>query len=126
MHFRLLPEVHMTEIELTNEQRQALQTERGKPVDVVDPATHERYVLLARELYDRVRDVLDREAGRESADVAPEIAPGILRVSSGHQVGHFRDWKWPGPRFVDRGQRRSPPGREWLLDPFWRPWAAMR
>lgn len=69
----------MTEIELTNEQRQALQAERGKPVDVVDPTTHERYVLLARELYERVLEVLEREAGPEAADVAPAIAPGILR-----------------------------------------------
>ena len=29
----------MTEIELTDAQRQALQADPGKPVDVVDPAT---------------------------------------------------------------------------------------
>jgi len=79
MHARLFAEVLMTGIELTNEQRQVLQAERGKPIDVVDPVTQERYVLLARERYERVRDVLEREAGSASANVAPGITPGILR-----------------------------------------------
>src|SRR5712691_7120792 len=87
MHACLLPEAYMTEIELTNEQRQALQRERGKPVDVVDPATQERYVLIAREQFERVRDVLEREAESAPADVAPGIAPGILRA----QQAFWRD-----------------------------------
>ena len=49
----------MTEIELTDAQRQALQAEQGKPVDVVDPATRRRYVLLAHEQYERVRALLE-------------------------------------------------------------------
>ena len=53
----------MTEIELTDAQRQALQAEQGKPVDVVDPATRRHYVLLAREQYERVRTLLE-PAGR--------------------------------------------------------------
>jgi len=45
-------------IELTDSQRQALRADRARPVDVVDPATKERYVLLAREEYERVQSFL--------------------------------------------------------------------
>lgn len=53
----------MTSIELTDQQRQALQAEQGKPVDVVDPATKQRYVLLAHEQYERVRSLLEQPPG---------------------------------------------------------------
>jgi hypothetical protein len=43
----------MTTIELTEEQRQALRREPGKPLDVVDPATQECYVLIARDQFAR-------------------------------------------------------------------------
>jgi hypothetical protein len=49
----------MSIIELTDNQRQALQVERGRPIELVDPETQQRYVLLAREQYERVRDVLE-------------------------------------------------------------------
>jgi hypothetical protein len=38
-------------IELTNEQRHVLLGGPGSPVGVVDPATRQRYVLLAREQF---------------------------------------------------------------------------
>ena len=69
----------MTEIELTDAQRQALQAEQGKPVDVVDPATQKRYVLLAREQYERVRALLEQAGGPEPEDPTAGIPPGILR-----------------------------------------------
>lgn len=69
----------MTEIELTDAQRQALQAEPGKPVEVVDPATRRRYVLLEREQYDRVRPWLDQADGPEPEDPTAGIPPGILR-----------------------------------------------
>ncbi len=69
----------MTEIELTDAQRQALQAEPGKPVDVVDPATRRRYVLLEREQYERVRPLLDQAGGPEPEDPTAGIPPGILR-----------------------------------------------
>jgi hypothetical protein len=61
----------MSSIELTDTQRQVLQRERGNPVQVVDPASQERYVLLAWEHYERVRSLL--EAVPHSA--APAAAP---------------------------------------------------
>lgn len=69
----------MTEIELTDAQRQALQAEQGKPVDVVDPATRQRYVLLAREQYERVRALLEPAGAPEPPEATAEIPPGILR-----------------------------------------------
>ncbi len=69
----------MTEIELTDAQRQALQAEQGKPVDVVDPATRRRYVLLAWEQYERVRPLLDQAEAPEPEDPTAGIPPGILR-----------------------------------------------
>jgi hypothetical protein len=64
-------------IELTDAQRQALQAESGKPVDVVDPTTQRRFVLLAQEQYERVRLLLEHSP--EEAMAGCEVAPGILR-----------------------------------------------
>jgi hypothetical protein len=69
----------MTEIELTDAQRQALQAEQGKPIDLVDPATQQRYVLLAREQYERVRALLEQGAGREPPETASGIPPQMFR-----------------------------------------------
>jgi hypothetical protein len=51
---------------LTEEQQQALDTSPGPP-SVEDPRTHEMYVLLRKDVYDRVRALLD-------ADFSPEEA----------------------------------------------------
>src|SRR3954469_14327947 len=42
-------------IELTPEQRQALQGVPDGPVEVIDPASRRKYVLVSREQYDRLR-----------------------------------------------------------------------
>jgi hypothetical protein len=68
----------MTEIELTDEQRRALQADPGRPVGVVDPATQQQYVLLAREQYERVRPLLEQPAA-EAANPPPGIAPQMLQ-----------------------------------------------
>jgi len=73
-------------IQLTEEQRQALLAE-GMPVDVVDPATQQRYVLLAREHYERVRALLEQETARETQEPSAGIPPGILRS----QQAYWRD-----------------------------------
>jgi len=66
-------------IELTEEQRQALQAEQGTPLDVVDPATQQRYVLLAREQYERVRALLEEQRAPSPPGLASGVPPGILR-----------------------------------------------
>ncbi len=64
----------MAEIQLSDEQRRAVQANPGKPVDVVDPATQRGYVLLARELYERVRPLLEGGPGPATV-AAPVPAP---------------------------------------------------
>jgi hypothetical protein len=83
----------MTTIELTDGQRQILQAEPGKPLDVVDPATKQRYVLLAQEQYDRVRSLL------EQAPVDPGVPPGILQS----QQAFWRDL----PELLKHDQNRG-------------------
>ena len=72
----------MIEIELTNEQRRVLQTGPSQPVDVVDPATRQRYVLLAREQYERVRSVVEGSSGQAPPPPVASAAP------SPTQYGH--------------------------------------
>lgn len=68
----------MTNIELTKEQGQALQGRQGNPVDVIDPNTQERYVLLAREQYERVRSLLEISPAATAAAM-PRVAPLMLK-----------------------------------------------
>ena len=70
----------MNPLELTREQRRHLETERP-PVEVVDPATDRTYVLIAREQYERVRDLLaaPAEPAPDPESAADLIPPGILR-----------------------------------------------
>jgi hypothetical protein len=68
----------MITIELTDAQRQALQADPGKLVDVIDPTTQQHYVLLAQADYERVRALLE-QGGPEPDDVAAEVSPGTLR-----------------------------------------------
>jgi hypothetical protein len=71
-------EALMAEIELTDAQGQALRAEEGKRIDVVDPTTRERYVLLPHEDYERVRDLL-HPSSRPSPEPSPQIAPLMVR-----------------------------------------------
>ena len=59
-------------IELTAEQRQALAAQNGEPVRVVDPATHDAYVLMRAELYEQ-RVGLIPNPSEESAVVVPPL-----------------------------------------------------
>jgi hypothetical protein len=59
-------------IELTEEQRRTVEQEAGRPVEVVDPGTERSYMLIPREAYEKVRDVL--EGGSEKAE-PPSSAP---------------------------------------------------
>jgi hypothetical protein len=100
----------MTEIELTAEQRQALQAEQGKPVAVVDPATQQRYVLLAREEYERLHARLGSTAESETRPAeGPVIAPGILRSQQAYRrelPELLTRKKWLGQWVCYRGDER--------------------
>jgi hypothetical protein len=68
-------------IELTEQQRQAVQHHPGRPVEMIDPASRCAYVILAREQYERMRSLLEIERwpAESVAEDAPSIPPGILR-----------------------------------------------
>jgi hypothetical protein len=68
-------------VELTEQQRQAVQEQAREPVELIDPVTRCGYVLLAREQYERMRSLEESECMptyRVTED-APCIPPGILR-----------------------------------------------
>ncbi len=46
-------------IELTEEQRRAAQEHPGQPLTMIDPVSHENFVLLPRELYERLTEYDD-------------------------------------------------------------------
>jgi hypothetical protein len=61
-------------IELTREQREALQMEQ-RPPRVRDPETNATYVLLESEVYDRVRKLFDADN-----DGLDDIYPHVMEV----------------------------------------------
>ena len=60
-------------IELNAEQRQAMA--QGQPVQIIDPLTHDAYVLVPAEVYARLAGAPQRPAGQPH----PEISPMMLR-----------------------------------------------
>ncbi|MBV9122488.1 MAG: hypothetical protein JO112_03870 [Planctomycetes bacterium] len=65
-------------LELTEQQRQAIEAQGGRPVEVIDPATNRLYVLVSAETFARVQRLLEQEKGPEPEETAG-IPPGILR-----------------------------------------------
>jgi hypothetical protein len=68
-------------LELTDEQRQAVQEQPGRPVEMIDPHTLRTYFLIAREEYERLScHVSDlRGPGTPAPEGDMLIAPGIRR-----------------------------------------------
>lgn len=88
----------MTEIQLTEVQSQAVQARQGKPVDLVDPATQRRYVLIERERYERVRELM--EHGLPATDFT---SPCASKEKSPERV-RLRDLPTP-PEVLDEAER---------------------
>lgn len=44
---------------MTNELRQAIAKQPGQPLQVEDPETHTRYVLIKLDVYERLQNALD-------------------------------------------------------------------
>ena len=59
-------------MQLTEAQCQVVQAANGKPVEVLDPQTRQAYVLIAAEVYQRIRHLVE---GAEDQAQRPE-APG--------------------------------------------------
>jgi hypothetical protein len=81
-------------IELGPEQRQAIA--QGQPVRIIDPLTHDAYVLVPAAEYERLAGAPQRPAGQPH----PEIPPMILRS----QEAFWRDL--PG-LLMDRRNHRK-------------------
>jgi hypothetical protein len=46
---------------LSSEQQQALASQGGRPIEVVHPGTQQVYVLIAGDVYERLRSLVDAE-----------------------------------------------------------------
>jgi hypothetical protein len=91
------------DIELTEQQRQVLREQADRPVDVVDPQTRRRYVLLAREEYEQIKPLLDKAEHPTENGVSPGIRasqesywrdlPRLLKMKSrkGQWVAYNRE-----------------------------------
>lgn len=76
-------------IELSDEQRKAIREFSSRVLEVVDPATHERYILVPREQYEQSRAApADNPMHTERLTaIAARIPPGIRRS----QEAYWRD-----------------------------------
>ena len=63
-------------IELTDQQQKLIREREGGPVEVVDPQTQRSYVLIAREQYEKVRELIPSPTGPDAASGVPQ---GIRR-----------------------------------------------
>ena len=62
-------------LELTQQQLQALTTSEETPPIVLDPATKQTYVLVRRDLYDRLKSMVDEDDARQMAPLLAELDP---------------------------------------------------
>ena len=64
-------------LELTKEQCHELKKENGESVRILDPETHQEYVLVRAVLFDRLKSLL---AIDEEKEFANEIYPQVMEV----------------------------------------------
>ena len=67
-------------IELTSDQRQALEAQPDEPLRVVDPQTKATYVLLRTELYERLKGLLEAEEEKAQQKAWLEAATKARRA----------------------------------------------
>jgi hypothetical protein len=65
-------------IELTEQQRQAVQQHPGQPLRLVDPTTQQTFVLIRQELYERLMPYDDSPWTDEEMDLLAEEAGEML------------------------------------------------
>lgn len=61
-------------IELSEQQQLALANRQDEPLQLIDPRTKQTYVLLPREVFERVKNVLEDEDEIAGIDVGALIA----------------------------------------------------
>lgn len=64
-------------IELTEQQRQALTNKKDEPLQLIDPRTKQTYVLLPREVFERVKNILEEDEEAAGIDVGALIADAM-------------------------------------------------
>ena len=82
-------------IELNPEQRQAMA--QGEPVRIIDPITHDAYILVRADVYARLADVMEQRVTKPSSEIPPLVLqsqkafwrdlPELLKVKRNH-----KDW----------------------------------
>ena len=65
-------------IELTEEQRQAVHEHPGQPLPMVDPATQQTFMLIRRDLYDRLTEYDDSPWTDEEMDALASEVDAML------------------------------------------------
>jgi hypothetical protein len=64
-------------LELSEQQQQALANRQEEPLQLINPRTKQTYVLLPRELFERVKNILEDEDGTAGIDVSALIADAM-------------------------------------------------
>jgi len=62
---------------ITRELAEALHASEGNEIEVIDPETQQRYVLIGSEIYHQAKDALRREQDRHA------IATGLAQMEAG-------------------------------------------
>lgn len=89
-------------IHLTEQQRQAVEAEQGRPVEVVDPASKRVYFLVTAETFERVRTLLE-----EPGPPPPPAPPaGMTPLMFRSQQAFWRDL----PELLELRSRK----RQWV------------
>jgi hypothetical protein len=65
-------------IELTELQRSALNEQPNQPLDIIDPKTQRRFVLIRRDLYDSLREYDDSTWTDEEMDLLAAEVDAML------------------------------------------------
>jgi hypothetical protein len=91
-----LPTGKAMKLELTTQQEQAVQ--QGRPVEVVEPTSRRTFVVMARELYERVRSLLEGGPPQDKpAPVAPAAVPPVAPAADLEEARRIRLRELPTP-----------------------------
>jgi hypothetical protein len=72
-------------IELTEAQRQAIATAKESPPIVIDPKTKATYVLVRKEIYERLKGILDPDDARLMAPLLADLDPDDWEDASAYE-----------------------------------------
>jgi hypothetical protein len=64
-------------IELTEQQQQAIANSQDEPLELINPRSKQTYVLLPKEVFERVKNILEDEDETARIDVGALIADAM-------------------------------------------------